>query len=248
MQLWDQTLETMQSQTKLKSPTLANPPAPDITQTQNDPTALEHGSHLKSVRDWKVDLIDEAREFLTSRFAAEYAAEITLSELVSTAFRLSQYYGGKSHACAYFSEAREMLCLGRYYLARAPLFAMIQNSFASFHGHAPRTFAFDVILRPVVQSVQNGRAPDGSRKGSKKGGPTMVGSITTQQGLIKALKRIEGDNWQSLIQRKNVRCKGKVHEERCLTQEVIDRIREDQLNRNLKKTLRARQEQSKGRR
>jgi len=234
------------------SPTPSSSATPVFSKNRNDANTLvrpstesqgkAEGSASNAPRDWKLYLTDEAGEFLTSRIAAELIAEISPFELVSTALHLAKYYGGQKPPHAYFSDAREILCLGRYHLARAPVFSHLRILVASFEG--PVTFTFDQILKPIPQAPntwENARI-------SKKGGPTMVGNITTEQGLIKALKRIYGPQWQSFIDHKQVRYKGKIHVERCLSQVVIDQIREDQLDRNRKKTLLARRNKSNSRR
>lgn len=159
-------------------------------------------------------------------------------EFAQLAAILAQQYGRETPPQRYFRAADELIRLADHYLS---------NDRQEKHGKRIAALeldlnagyvAIDVALRSFAKPTDKGS--DEKRTGKvRKKDATQLGNISTRNGLIKALKRLFGNEYESKIVRRTFRIDGKDVEVDALDQGTISQILEDQKDANFRRGLRA---------
>ncbi len=156
---------------------------------------------------------------ISTEKAVRRTIEVSPVELARLAALLAQQYGKQTPPQRYFRAADELIRLADKYL---------NDERAEPLGKRLAELEMDLNLGWVSMDLA---CQTLAKKPGEKG-PSLVGNISTPEGLKKALQRLEPTNFRSLIERRTFRIKGEDVETDAIHETTISRIRENQRRAN----------------
>ena len=204
---------------------------PSSEPVQSPPTPPPPATGVKKTK-WVAGLthydLDVLRHYLTEVKSVEppanegkpRAIKVSPVELAHLASQLAMQYCRTNSAQRYFCAAEELIRLADFYLKRNRCVTSAQRVV-----QAERDINEGYVAIPIaLQAI--------SSKAGEKKGRTQLGNISTRNGLVKAMKRLFGEEHINHIVRRTFRIKGRNLEEDAIHETTIARILEDQRQAN----------------